>query len=115
MIQNRAMTTARHRRHRPRWDLSRLYPGTDSQALKDDLENLRELAYSFEGHYRTTVAYMRGEDLGLAIGEYEEILRLSSKISSYLSLLEVEDINNFSKTEKIKTELAAAGKSVDFF
>ncbi len=71
----------------PEWDLSDLYPGSESPALKIDLDRAAEDAKAFAKRYRTQVGSLDGEQLGRAVSDYERIDEVLSRVMSYAQLL----------------------------
>jgi oligoendopeptidase F len=71
--------------HLPKWNLTDLYPSTDSEILKNDLARLTEIVSQF-AKYRGKLEQMSAEDLLKVIQEYEEISDLSGRIGSFAFL-----------------------------
>jgi oligoendopeptidase F len=76
----------------PRWDLSDLYPGSDSEALKRDLARLAEDAAAFRERYQGRLADLSGAALGAAVETYERLQEASGRIMSYASLVHASDL-----------------------
>jgi oligoendopeptidase F len=76
----------------PRWDLSDLYPGSDSEALKRDLARLAEDAEAFRERYQGRLADLSGAALGAAVETYERLQEASGRIMSYASLVHASDL-----------------------
>ncbi len=76
----------------PEWDLSDLYPATDSKALKDDLARADRDAAAFHKEYFGKVAKLSGAALGRAVARYETIDERLSKIMSYAQLVHAGDV-----------------------
>ena len=57
----------------PVWDLSHLYPGPNSPALKSDLAKARDEAKAFETRFAGKLAGLPGKIFGIAFGVYETI------------------------------------------
>jgi oligoendopeptidase F len=70
----------------PNWDLSDLYPGRDSDALKADLAKIEKDARAFHAAYRGRLADLDGATFGKAIAEYEAIQDITGRILSYAQL-----------------------------
>jgi oligoendopeptidase F len=70
----------------PNWDLSDLYPGRDSDALKADLARIEKDAGRFHDAYHGKLAALDGVALGTAITEYEAIQEIIGRILSYAQL-----------------------------
>jgi oligoendopeptidase F len=73
----------------PTWDLSDLYPGTESAALKADLDGAEKDATGFRARYLDKVAGLSGADLGRAIREFERLDEILVKAGSYAGLVHV--------------------------
>ena len=71
----------------PSWDLSDLYPGTDSPALAADLAQSIARAEEFARRYAGALAGLDGAALAGAIAEYEAIEELLGRLGSFASLL----------------------------
>ena len=76
----------------PRWDLSDLYPGPDSEALKRDLARLAEDAEAFRERYQGRLPDLSGAALGAAVETYERLQEASGRIMSYASLVHAGDL-----------------------
>jgi oligoendopeptidase F len=76
----------------PEWDLSDLYPGRDSEALKLDLVQLASDAQAFRERYQGHLADLSGAALGAAIETYERLQEQSGRIISYASLVHAGDL-----------------------
>jgi oligoendopeptidase F len=76
----------------PEWDLSDLYPGRDSEALKRDLVQLASDAEAFRERYQGHLADLSGAALGAAIETYERLQEQSGRIISYASLVRAGDL-----------------------
>jgi oligoendopeptidase F len=76
----------------PEWDLSDLYPGRDSEALKLDLVQLASDAEAFRERYQGHLADLSGAALGAAIETYERLQEQSGRIISYASLVHAGDL-----------------------
>jgi oligoendopeptidase F len=71
----------------PTWDLSDLYPGQDSDALKADLDRMDKASKDFYKSYNGKLASLEGATLGSAIAQYETIDETLSRIMSYAHLV----------------------------
>ena len=99
----------------PTWDLSDLYPGTDSPSLKRDLDRSEREAKAFRERHLGKVAGLSGADLGRAIAGYERLDETMAKAGSYAGLvhataMEDAEIGRFYQTvqerlTRISTEL----------
>jgi oligoendopeptidase F len=78
----------------PEWDLSDLYPGRDSEALKHDLSRLAGDAEAFRERYQGHLADLSGAALGAAIETYERLQEQSGRIISYASLVHAGDLTD---------------------
>ncbi len=78
----------------PVWDLSHLYPGADSPALKSDLAKMQDDAKGFETRYAGKLAGLSGKDFGVAIGHYETIQEILGRIMSYAQLLYAGNVSD---------------------
>jgi oligoendopeptidase F len=78
----------------PEWDLSDLYPGRDSEALKHDLSRLAGDAEAFRERYQGRLADLSGAALGAAIEAYERLQEQSGRIISYASLVHAGDLTD---------------------
>lgn len=99
----------------PRWDLSQLYPGIDSDELLADMERVEEMAAEFKESYEDKIGNMTGEELAEALSEYEGISALSSKILRYGALLVHENSGNAVHTAIVDACYARVCKELDFF
>jgi oligoendopeptidase F len=78
----------------PTWDLSDLYPGQDSDALKADLDRMEKASKGFYKSYNGKLAGLEGAALASAIAQYEEIDETLSRIMSYAHLVYAGDMND---------------------
>ncbi|EKV31548.1 Oligoendopeptidase F [Caenispirillum salinarum AK4] len=78
----------------PRWDLSDLYPGPQSEELKRDLDRAGRDAIAFEDKHAGRVASLDGGSFANAIGDYERITEILHRIFSYAQLLHASDVSN---------------------
>ena len=78
----------------PAWDLSDLYPGQDSERLKQDLARSDQRATAFHKDYAGKLAALSGEDLGAAIASFEEIQESLGRIMSYAQLVYSGDMSD---------------------
>jgi oligoendopeptidase F len=76
----------------PQWDLSDLYPGPDSEALRHDLTQLADDADAFRERYQGRLADLSGAALGAAVETYERLQETSGRIMSYASLVHAGDL-----------------------
>jgi oligoendopeptidase F len=78
----------------PEWDLSDLYPGRDSPALKADLAAAAEDAKRFAGEHEGKLAGLSGAALGAAVAEYERQQERLGRIMSYAQLVQAGNITD---------------------
>jgi oligoendopeptidase F len=78
----------------PVWDLSHLYPGPDSPALKSDLTRTKDESKAFETRYAGKLAGLSGKAFGVAIGDYETIQETLGRIMSYAQLLYAGNVSD---------------------
>jgi oligoendopeptidase F len=78
----------------PEWDLSDLYPGRDSPALKEDLARVESDAAAFREGYEGKLATLSGAALGQAIATYERLQETLGRIMSYAYLVYAGDMND---------------------
>jgi oligoendopeptidase F len=71
----------------PTWDLSDLYPGTESPELKADLDRMERECKAFRERYAGKLAALNGDDLAAAIRSYEDIDETLSRVMSYAGLV----------------------------
>ena len=70
----------------PQWDLSDLYPGRDSAALKAALADSESGAKQFRSRYEGKLAALSGADLAGAIRSYEQLQETLGRVMSYAYL-----------------------------
>ena len=70
----------------PRWDLTHLYPGAESAALKRDLATAESEALAFEKRYGGKLAKLSGKALGQAVARYEAMQEVLGRIMSFAQL-----------------------------
>lgn len=78
----------------PAWNLDDLYPGVESQALRDDIENAVKRAETFRKSYADRVPSLDGAALARAIGEYEAVEEILGRLLSYAYLVYATAIND---------------------
>jgi len=71
----------------PAWDLSDLYPGPDSEALRADFAVAAADAIAFEAEHAGELANLSGAELAAAIATYERIDETLGRLASYAQLL----------------------------
>lgn len=87
-----AKTAAQELGDLPEWDLSHLYPATESPAFKGDLERVLKEAQALAGRYRGKLAELAGEPHGSAllaeaVKSYEGLSDLLGRIGAYAGLV----------------------------
>lgn len=78
----------------PVWDLSDLYPGKNSAALKKDLAASEKSAKAFKTKYRGKLAKLSGKELAAALKAFEKIEDTLGRISSFAYLLYAENVTH---------------------
>ena len=78
----------------PEWDLSDLYPGPDSAALKSDLAELASNASAFRDRYEGRLGNLSGAELGAAVEAYERLQENIGRITSYASLVHAGNLTD---------------------
>ncbi|HYW35578.1 MAG TPA: M3 family oligoendopeptidase [Balneolaceae bacterium] len=76
-----------------RWDLSDLYEGVKDQQLKEDKKEVRNRAREFAEEYHGKIKRLDIPEFKQALQEYEQIMELMGKISSFAQLLWTTDTN----------------------
>jgi oligoendopeptidase F len=71
----------------PLWDLTDLYDGTESAALRRDLEESKARAAAFRGEYAGKLEGLSATELAQALAQYEVIEEVLGRIMSYAQLL----------------------------
>ncbi|MFU8811761.1 MAG: M3 family oligoendopeptidase [Balneolaceae bacterium] len=70
-----------------RWDLTDLYAAPDSPELQKDKEAVLQQADRFANTYRGTISRRTPEEFAEALDEYEQMVQIVGKISSYAHLI----------------------------
>ena len=70
----------------PRWDLTHLYPASDSEALKADLATVDAEAQAFAKRYSGKLAKLSGKALGQAVARYEAMQDVLGRVMSFAQL-----------------------------
>jgi len=97
----------------PHWDLKDLYTSPECEALKIDLAKARKDAAAFHKNYFGKIIKLSGNEIGDAIGSYENIDERLSRIMSYAQLLHSGDVTSpeisrfFQTTRETITEISA--------
>jgi oligoendopeptidase F len=81
----------------PEWDLSDLYPSTDSPELQADIKTADDLARAFQERYQGKLAALSGDDFGAAIAEFE---RITERLYRLLSFSQLRYSANVSDSER---------------
>ena len=71
----------------PQWDLSDLYPATDSAELAADLERAGAEAKAFNTRYAGNIVALGGAELGEGVVAYEALQGILGRILSYAQLV----------------------------
>jgi len=71
----------------PAWDLTDLYSGMDSDAVETDFTRAAGDAKAFSDRFAGRLAGLSGAALAGAVGEYERIEEILSRLASYAALL----------------------------
>ena len=79
-------TAARHAAALPTWDLTDLYPATDSPALHADLDTAERLAMGFAASYAGKLAGLTAPALAKALADYERVEEILGRVMSYAQL-----------------------------
>jgi oligoendopeptidase F len=102
----------------PEWDLSDLYPGSDSPALARDLDAAETRAKALHATYSGQLAALAGEAFGQAIAEYEAISEILYRALSYAQLQysgDVADPENGRFYQGIQERVTAISTHTLFF
>lgn len=97
------------------WDLSSLYSAVDDPAIGRDVETLVSMVKKFNEKYKGNLSV----NLGKAISDYTEFEMLASKIFSFLSLKQSQNVEDalvktkIAEVERILSE--ASGEFLSFF
>ncbi|NQW08772.1 MAG: M3 family oligoendopeptidase [Alphaproteobacteria bacterium] len=78
----------------PEWNLNDLYPGRDSEGLKNDLDGCAAEARAFAERYKGRVAGLDGTELARAITVYEAMDEVLGRVMSYAHLLYAGDMSD---------------------
>ena len=107
----------------PEWNLADLYPGMDSDALKDDLARSEADAVAFEAKFKGKLADMAaaadgGKKLAEAVVAYEALEELLGRVISYAGLLHAGDTSDPSRSKfygDVQEKITAASAHLLFF
>ncbi len=78
----------------PAWDLTDLYPATDSAELEADLGRIEDSVRAFHDRHAGKVADLDGAKLGDAVAAFEAIEEIAGRILSYAQLVHAGDITD---------------------
>jgi len=78
----------------PRWDLSDLYSGPESDALDNDLATAEAQVKSLHGKFAGKVTSLDGPALGALIAGYEDVQEILGRLMSYAYLYYCTDMEN---------------------
>ena len=78
----------------PEWNLTDLYDGPDTPALKNDLEQAERLSAAFAETYAGRLGELDAAGLAAAIGNYETILDKLYRVMSYAQLLHAGNVTD---------------------
>ncbi len=99
----------------PKWDLTTLYSAPDAPELKADLAKIDALCAEFADTDEGTLQWLSGQDLGEAIGIYEQIETARHKISCYVTLMESDNVANFARLGDLNKWFQENGGKIAFF
>ena len=102
----------RNKTQLPHWDLTDLYPGRNSAALKNDLARVKSHSVAFHKKYFGKLGKLSGVALGGAVSSYERIDETLSRIMSYAQLVHAADVADpevgrfYQTTQEIVNDIA---------
>lgn len=102
----------------PEWNLADLYPGTESEALAEDLDKAARDAKTFKASYAGKVASLSGAELGAAIAAYEKIDEIIGRVMSYAQLVYAGDMSsseNGKFSQSMRERATEIGSDLLFF
>ena len=103
----------RNKTQLPQWDLTDLYPGRNSAALKNDLARAKSHSVAFHKKYFGELGKLSGVALGSAVAAYERIDETLSRIMGYAQLVHAADVANpevgqfYQTTQEAVNDIAA--------
>ena len=103
----------RNKTQLPQWDLTDLYPGRNSAALKNDLARAKSHSVAFHKKYFGELGKLSGVALGNAVAAYERIDETLSRIMGYAQLVHAADVANpevgqfYQTTQEAVNDIAA--------
>jgi oligoendopeptidase F len=102
----------------PRWDLSDLFPGSDSPELTSALAQLGEDAAAFRRDYEGKVARLSGAQLSAAIARCEALEESLGRVTSYAQLVyssNISDPENARFFQSMQEQATALSAEMLFF
>ncbi len=90
------------------WSLADLFPAIDSQELRDSRTQLEEMVRSFEERRGVLGADLSGDEFSDLLDEYEELIRILSRVIAFAQLEFAQDTQN----DKAQTLLAQSQQLV---
>jgi oligoendopeptidase F len=76
----------------PRWRLSDLYRGTESKALKEDIQECGDRARAFRKAHEGRLARMSGAELAKALEDYQDLQEKLGRIMTFAQLTYAGDV-----------------------
>lgn len=111
-------TVNRADKNLPIWDLSDLYAGADSSALRRDLKSVTDRSLAFQAGYQGNVAGLDGTAFYNAVAEYERLLTLTTRLVIYAELnrdTHLDDDTLVSQCQNIIEQAESAEGELLFF
>ncbi|MCE2926898.1 MAG: M3 family oligoendopeptidase [Rickettsiales bacterium] len=102
----------------PEWDLSDFYDSPQSNAVVKDIASAEKRCGAFKKNYEGKVAKLSGDQLAVAIKEYEIIQELLGKLGSYASLLFAKNMTEPSRAQfyqNTQEKLTSLSSQILFF
>ena len=104
--------------HMPTWDLSDLYSSLNDKNIEKDINLLKKSISEFVKKYQFNVETLSGDELYLAIKEYENISELMGKLGAFSYLKYTENLSideNVKFYQKISELLTEESAKLSFF
>ncbi|MEN0040538.1 MAG: M3 family oligoendopeptidase [Pseudomonadota bacterium] len=104
--------------HLPEWNLSDLYPGTESAEFKLDFNAVVPDAQAFEEKYKGKLTELSGPDLAEAVAAYEKLEERLGRVISYAGLIYAGDSSDPTNAKfygDVQERLTVAGSHLLFF
>ena len=104
--------------HMPTWDLSDLYSSLNDKNIEKDINLLKKSISEFVKTYQFNVETLSGDELYLAIKEYEDINELMGKLGAFSYLKYTENLSideNVKFYQKISELLTEESAKLSFF